>query len=131
MSGEALQRRGYRTGLGVHPASLSESVAAGILVMAGCKPGEHPPGVLADPMCGSGAICSNPWFHEAPLAHCLILFDGTLLMFHALDSWMAHCCPFLSCLVLLRARSLMFLVQVIDHLLLSCASDRTRETLSA
>lgn len=49
-SGEPLSHRGYRLGGG--PAPLAESLAAGILRLAGYD-GERP---LADPMCGSGTL---------------------------------------------------------------------------
>lgn len=49
-SGARLHRRGYRTGAGVAP--LKETLAAGILAMAGYT-GERP---LVDPMCGSGTF---------------------------------------------------------------------------
>lgn len=49
-SGEALNRRGYRTEAGEAP--LKENLAAGIVRLAGWQPGE----ALLDPMCGSGTI---------------------------------------------------------------------------
>jgi len=49
-SGEALNRRGYRTEAGEAP--LKENLAAGIVRLSGWQPGE----ALLDPMCGSGTI---------------------------------------------------------------------------
>ena len=49
-SGEALNRRGYRTK--DHPAPINESLAAGMLLLAGYD-GSRP---FLDPMCGSGTI---------------------------------------------------------------------------
>lgn len=49
-SGDSLHRRGYRKF--AHPASLSEVLAAGMVMMTGYK-GERP---LRNPMCGSGTI---------------------------------------------------------------------------
>lgn len=49
-SGESLHKRGYKIFLGQAP--LNEVLAAGILKIAGWKPGE----TLYDPMCGSGTI---------------------------------------------------------------------------
>ena len=49
-SGEALNRRGYRTEAGEAP--LKENLAAGIVRLAGWQPGE----ALLDPMCGTGTI---------------------------------------------------------------------------
>jgi len=49
-SGESLHKRGYRKHL--HEASLSEVLAAGLLMLAGFK-GERP---FVNPMCGSGTI---------------------------------------------------------------------------
>ena len=49
-SGESLHKRGYRKHL--HQASLSEVLAAGMVMLSGYK-GELP---LLDPMCGSGTI---------------------------------------------------------------------------
>jgi putative N6-adenine-specific DNA methylase len=49
-SGEALNRRGFRTEAGEAP--LKENLAAGMLRLAGWKPDEP----LLDPMCGSGTI---------------------------------------------------------------------------
>jgi len=49
-TGPPLFKRGYRKTQG--PAPLRENLAAGILHLAGWKPGE----VLLDPMCGSGTI---------------------------------------------------------------------------
>jgi putative N6-adenine-specific DNA methylase len=50
LSGESLNRRGYRTGPA--PASLRETLAAGILLLAEYD-GEQP---LVDPACGAGTI---------------------------------------------------------------------------
>jgi len=49
-SGESLHKRGYRKEM--HPASLSEVLAAGIVLLTGWK-GNTP---LLNPMCGSGTI---------------------------------------------------------------------------
>jgi putative N6-adenine-specific DNA methylase len=49
-SGEALFKRGWRSSGGVAP--LRENLAAGILMLAGWKPGM----ALLDPMCGSGTF---------------------------------------------------------------------------
>ncbi len=49
-SGEPLNRRGYRTK--DHPAPINESLAAGMLLLAGYD-GSRP---FLDPMCGSGTI---------------------------------------------------------------------------
>lgn len=49
-SGQSLHKRGYRKAL--HPASLSEVLAAGLVMLSGWK-GEVP---LVNPMCGSGTI---------------------------------------------------------------------------
>ena len=49
-SGESLHRRGYRKF--THPASLSEVMAAGMVMLTGWK-GDRP---LLNPMCGSGTI---------------------------------------------------------------------------
>ncbi|MEX0986987.1 MAG: THUMP domain-containing protein [Bacteroidales bacterium] len=49
-SGESLHKRGYRREM--HPASLSEVLAAGLIKLTGWK-GERP---LLNPMCGSGTI---------------------------------------------------------------------------
>lgn len=49
-SGESLHKRGYRSETGEAP--ISETLAAGILLLAGWK-GESP---LVDPMCGSGTF---------------------------------------------------------------------------
>jgi putative N6-adenine-specific DNA methylase len=50
-SGELLHRRGWRLEAG--PAPLRETLAAGMLVLAGWKPGVEP---LVDPTCGAGTI---------------------------------------------------------------------------
>lgn len=52
-SGEALFKRGWRTETGDAP--LRENLAAGLLRVAGWKPGM----VLFDPMCGSGTILAE------------------------------------------------------------------------
>jgi putative N6-adenine-specific DNA methylase len=52
-SGEALFKRGWRTDTGDAP--LRENLAAGLLRVAGWKPGM----VLFDPMCGSGTILAE------------------------------------------------------------------------
>jgi putative N6-adenine-specific DNA methylase len=52
-SGEALFKRGWRLDTGDAP--LRENLAAGLLRVAGWKPGE----VLFDPMCGSGTILAE------------------------------------------------------------------------
>ncbi len=49
-SGESLHKRGYRKQ--IHPAALSEVLAAGMVLLSGWK-GEVP---LLNPMCGSGTI---------------------------------------------------------------------------
>ena len=49
-SGDLLYKRGVKTGGGRAP--IRETLAAGILYMAGYRPG----GLLLDPMCGSGAF---------------------------------------------------------------------------
>jgi putative N6-adenine-specific DNA methylase len=49
-SGELLHRRGARTEIGVAP--LRETLAAGVLALAGWTPAE----ALCDPMCGAGTI---------------------------------------------------------------------------
>jgi len=49
-SGDALFKRGYRTATGEAP--LRENLAAGLVRLAGWRPGES----LLDPMCGSGTI---------------------------------------------------------------------------
>jgi len=49
-SGEALNRRGYRSDAGDAP--IKENLAAGIVRLSGWQPGE----TLLDPMCGSGTI---------------------------------------------------------------------------
>jgi putative N6-adenine-specific DNA methylase len=49
-SGELLHRRGYRPGPGEAP--LRETLAAGVLALAGWLPGEP----LVDPTCGSGTL---------------------------------------------------------------------------
>ncbi|MEE2755662.1 MAG: THUMP domain-containing protein [Myxococcota bacterium] len=49
-SGERLHRRGYRVEIGQAP--IKETLAAGILALAGWKPGD----TLIDPMCGSGTF---------------------------------------------------------------------------
>jgi len=49
-SGESLHKRGYRRF--VHPAPLSEVLAAGMILLSGWK-GEKP---FLDPMCGSGTL---------------------------------------------------------------------------
>lgn len=66
LCGASLHKRGYRSGLPIHKAALSEAVAAGVLSLAnfpGSPAGLHesPPmageeAVLVDPMCGSGTI---------------------------------------------------------------------------
>jgi putative N6-adenine-specific DNA methylase len=53
MSGEALFKRGWRMETGDAP--LRENLAAGLLRVAGWKPGT----VLFDPMCGSGTILAE------------------------------------------------------------------------
>jgi len=53
MSGEALFKRGWRTETGDAP--LRENLAAGLLRVAGWKPGT----ILFDPMCGSGTILAE------------------------------------------------------------------------
>ena len=49
-SGDPLFKRGYRTATGEAP--LRENLAAGLVRLAGWRPGEP----LLDPMCGSGTI---------------------------------------------------------------------------
>ncbi len=49
-SGEALFKRGYRTGSGDAP--IKETLAAGLVLLSGWKSGEP----LVDPFCGSGTI---------------------------------------------------------------------------
>ncbi len=49
-SGEALFKRGYRTGTGEAP--IKETLAAGLVLLSGWKSGES----LVDPFCGSGTI---------------------------------------------------------------------------
>ncbi|MBV71733.1 MAG: RNA methyltransferase [Myxococcales bacterium] len=49
-SGDRLHRRGYRVEIGQAP--IKETLAAGILALAGWQPGD----VLIDPMCGSGTF---------------------------------------------------------------------------
>jgi 23S rRNA G2445 N2-methylase RlmL len=53
MSGDSLHRRGYRSAK-LHPANLSETAAAGILILTGWRSDcVH---TLVDPMCGSGTF---------------------------------------------------------------------------
>ena len=52
-SGEALFKRGYRSGTGEAP--MRENLAAGILLLSGWKPGVP----LFDPMCGSGTFLTE------------------------------------------------------------------------
>lgn len=71
MAGASLHKRGYRSDGALHKSSLNESVAAGMLYMAGFQPdgsfvstkkqrstARRPPGSLTivDPMCGSGTL---------------------------------------------------------------------------
>jgi putative N6-adenine-specific DNA methylase len=49
-SGEPLYKRGLRKQSGIAP--INENLAAGILMLAGWKPGE----AMYDPMCGSGTF---------------------------------------------------------------------------
>jgi 23S rRNA G2445 N2-methylase RlmL len=68
LCGVSLHKRGYRGSGAIHRAALNESVAAGVLALAGWRgapPGLHAPGeaphedapaVLVDPMCGSGTF---------------------------------------------------------------------------
>ena len=61
-SGEALNRRGYRTK--DHPAPINESLAAGMLLLAGYD-GSRP---FLDPMCGSGTIVMEAAMIAAKMA---------------------------------------------------------------
>ncbi|GAB4344321.1 MAG: bifunctional 23S rRNA (guanine(2069)-N(7))-methyltransferase RlmK/23S rRNA (guanine(2445)-N(2))-methyltransferase RlmL [Desulfobulbaceae bacterium] len=54
LSGESLHRRGYRVKGGEAP--LKETLAAGIVRLAGFDRGFPPDAVLLDPMCGSGTL---------------------------------------------------------------------------
>lgn len=49
-----LHRRGYRAGVKMHKAALRETTAAGLLLLAGVRPGDSLS--LLDPMCGSGTL---------------------------------------------------------------------------
>lgn len=62
LSGESLHRRGYRVEGAVAP--LKESLAAGIVALAGWNKGIAPDTMLLDPMCGSGTLLI-----EAALIH--------------------------------------------------------------
>ncbi|HEV8632195.1 MAG TPA: THUMP domain-containing protein, partial [Thermoanaerobaculia bacterium] len=57
LAGEALHRRGYRTG-GV-PAPLKENVAAAVLLRAGWPAIAAAGGAFVDPMCGSGTLLAE------------------------------------------------------------------------
>ncbi|MGQ1947138.1 THUMP domain-containing class I SAM-dependent RNA methyltransferase [Geofilum sp. OHC36d9] len=61
-SGEPLNRRGYRTK--EHPAPINESLAAGMLLLAGWD-GSVP---FLDPMCGSGTIVMEATMIAAKMA---------------------------------------------------------------
>lgn len=71
MAGASLHKRGYRSDNALHKSSLNESVAAGMLYLAGFRPdgsftrnenrdegngAETEPLVIVDPMCGSGTL---------------------------------------------------------------------------
>lgn len=71
MAGASLHKRGYRSDNALHKSSLNESVAAGMLYLAGFRPDgsfskdrsgnengkvETEPLVIVDPMCGSGTL---------------------------------------------------------------------------
>lgn len=71
MAGASLHKRGYRSDNSLHKSSLNESVAAGMLYLAGFRPdgsftrngdrgerniAETAPLVIVDPMCGSGTL---------------------------------------------------------------------------
>ncbi len=61
-SGEALFKRGYRSGTGEAP--VRENLAAGILLLSGWKPGVP----LFDPMCGSGTFLTEAAMIASDLA---------------------------------------------------------------
>ena len=61
-SGEALFKRGYRVGTGEAP--VRENLAAGILQLAGWRPGV----LLLDPMCGSGTFLTEAAMIAADIA---------------------------------------------------------------
>lgn len=56
LSGESLHRRGYREDGVQTEAPIKETLAAGLLLVAGWKDISRQGGVLVDPMCGSGTI---------------------------------------------------------------------------
>ena len=100
LAGVSLHKRGYRAGAAIHRAALNESVAAGILALAGWRgapPGLHAPGsaaalaaggdgpaVLVDPMCGSGTFLVEGAMMASAMA------PGLLRAAWPFESWPDH-----------------------------------------
>jgi len=82
LAGESLHKRGYRTDT-IHVSSLNETLAAGMLYMAGSTPTAlfSEQKVIVDPMCGSGTLLI-----EAALL-CLQVAPGLFRERFVFESW--------------------------------------------
>lgn len=83
LSGESLHRRGYRLLAGAAP--MKENLAAAILARAGIKTGSSElPGLILDPMCGSGTLLTEAAMIVADIA------PGLKRRQFGFDRWVQH-----------------------------------------
>lgn len=84
LSGPSLHRRGYREDGVQTEAPLKETLAAGLLLMAGWPSIAAQGGVLVDPMCGSGTIAIEGALMAANIA------PGMLRQRWGFEGWALH-----------------------------------------
>ena len=84
LSGNSLHRRGYRQEGVQTEAPLKETLAAGILLMAGWPELALQGGVLVDPMCGSGTFAIEAAWMASNVA------PGLLRQRWGFDGWQGH-----------------------------------------
>lgn len=84
LSGESLHRRGYRQDGVQTEAPLKETLAAGMLIMAGWPALAAENGVLVDPMCGSGTLAIEGAMMAADIA------PGLLRGRWGFEGWVRH-----------------------------------------
>ena len=84
LSGESLHRRGYRQDGVQTEAPLKETLAAGILLVAGWDQLARQGGILVDPMCGSGTLAVEGALIAADVA------PGLLRARWGFEGWVRH-----------------------------------------